>query len=130
MQKDISTRHDIDQLIALFYKKLLEDTMLQYIFRETVLEHLQIHLHTVADFWDSILLDANNYRGNVTEKHIALDRKFPLSEDLFNRWLELWKESINELFEGEKAEIAKTRAQSMADIMLYKIKYLHNNPPS
>ncbi|MBK9329516.1 MAG: group III truncated hemoglobin [Sphingobacteriales bacterium] len=127
MKPDISARQDIDTLVKLFYDKLLQDELLRTIFQQTVLSHLEPHLTVIANFWDSILLDAAVYRGNVTEKHIALDERFPLKEQEFNRWLFLWKETVDELFEGEKAEMAKFRAQSIADIMQYKIDYLNKN---
>ena len=124
MKQDISTKNDIDQLVHIFYVKLLNDDMLKHIFQQTILPHLEKHLATIADFWDSILLDADIYRGNVTEKHIELDKKFHLSKTEFDRWLFHWKQTIDELFEGEKADMAKFRAQSIADIMQYKIDFL------
>lgn len=127
MKTDISSRNDIDVLVKTFYNKLLEDDLLQHIFRQTILPYLEAHLKTIADFWDSILLDADIYRGNVTEKHISLDKKFTLSKNEFDRWLLLWKQTIDELLTGEKAEMAKFRAQSIADIMQYKIEFLRNN---
>ncbi len=130
MKNDISTRRDIDILVKTFYDKLLQDDLLQTIFRQTVLQDLENHLKTIADFWDSILLDANNYRGNVTEKHFSVDKQFPLDQPEFNQWLFLWKQTIDELFEGEKAEMAKFRAQSIADIMLYKLDFIHKNSKS
>lgn len=125
MKQDISTRNDIDKLVKHFYDKLLSDSILQQIFINTVLSDLDKHLTKIADFWDSILLDADIYRGNVTEVHINLDKKFRLNEIEFNQWLFHWKNSVDELFEGEKAELAKFRAQSIADIMQYKLQYLH-----
>ena len=65
MKSDITSRRDIETLVKLFYDKLLQDVAVKNIFEETVLQHLESHLKTIADFWDSILLDADNYRGNV-----------------------------------------------------------------
>ena len=127
MKQDITTRQDIDTLVKLFYDKLLQDEILQTIFQETVLSHLEKHLTVIASFWDSILLDADVYRGNVTEKHISLDKQFPLHEKEFNRWLFLWKQTVDELYAGKKAEMAKFRAQSIADIMRYKIDFINKN---
>lgn len=124
---DIASRKDVDLLVKNFYDKLLQDDLLKHIFEQTILDHLEKHLETIADFWDSILLDADIYRGNVTEKHIALDQKFRLSKTEFDRWLFHWKQTTDELFEGEKAEMAKFRAQSIADIMQYKIDFLRKS---
>ncbi len=127
MKQDITTREDIDILVKLFYDKLLSDIHLQNIFQQTVLIHLEVHLKTIADFWDSILLDADIYRGNVTEKHIALNKRFPFTKNEFEQWLYLWEKTVDELFYGEMAEKAKFRAKSIADIMSYKMDYINTN---
>jgi len=40
----------------------------------------------------------------------------------------LFKATINELFQGDKAEEAKERADEMGVMFLSKIKYLRDNP--
>lgn len=125
MKQDISTRNDVDILVKVFYDKLLEDDLLKPIFIKLVLENLESHLTTIADFWDSILLDANIYRGNVTEKHFEVDKQFPLSKKEFDKWLQHWNATVDELFEGEKALMAKQRALSIADIMQYKLEFIN-----
>lgn len=127
MKHDITAREDINTLVKQFYNKLLQDDLLKTIFEKTVLSHLDEHLKTIADFWDSILLDADNYRGNVTEKHFEVDKQFKLSKIEFDRWLFHWKATIDELFTGEKAEMAKFRAQSIADIMQYKLEFINKS---
>lgn len=124
MKPDITSRNDIEILVAYFYGKLLSDEVLQNIFQNTVMEHLRKHLGTIADFWDSILLDSNVYRGNVTEAHYQVDKQFPMNKTEFEHWLLHWKSSVDELYEGEKAEMAKYRAQTIADIMQYKLDYV------
>ena len=124
MKPDITTRKDIDLIVKSFYDKLFEDNLLQELFQKTVLQHLEAHLKLVADFWDSILLDADNYKGNVIEKHFNLDKQYPLNKAEFDRWLLHWTSAINELYAGEKADLAKYRANSIADIMQYKLEYI------
>ena len=127
MKSDITSRRDIETLVKLFYDKLLQDVAVKNIFEVTFLQHLESHLKTIADFWDSILLDADNYRGNVTEKHFDLDKRFTLTPDIFKHWLLHWNASVDELFGGERATMAKTRAQSIADIMQYKLDFIRKN---
>lgn len=127
MKQDIQTRADIDLLVKTFYDKLLQDDLLKPIFIKMVLPNLDEHLATIANFWDSILLDANNYRGNVTEKHFEVDKQFPLRSQEFEKWLFYWSQTIDELFTGDKAEHAKFRAKSIADIMAFKLDYINKN---
>ncbi|MCB0508938.1 MAG: group III truncated hemoglobin [Chitinophagales bacterium] len=122
--RDIETKEDIDELVKLFYDKLFEDDLLKEIFENTVRDHLDKHIDLVSQFWDSILLDIFEYKNNVIEKHISADRLFTLKKREFDRWLLLWKASVDELFKGEKAELAKSRAASIADLMLYKLEFI------
>ncbi len=121
MLKDIQTREDMHSAVTLFYDKLFADEFLKPIFERTVKNNLEHHLNVVADFWASMILDANVYRGNPMVKHIELNEKFKLTKTEFDQWILLWKQSIDALFEGEIAMQTKARAQSIADVMLYKI---------
>ena len=53
--------------------------------------------------------------------HFALHDKSPFEKKHFDEWLKLWNESLDELYEGEHAETARTRAESIAGIMAYKM---------
>ena len=48
-------------------------------------------------------------------------QKEALKKQHFDRWLLLFNETVNKLFVGNKAELAKTRALSIATIMQVKI---------
>jgi len=44
----------------------------------------------------------------------------PLSEAHYERWLQLWGQTIDLLFAGEKAEEAKKRAGMMMQLIRFK----------
>jgi len=121
MKKLIETREDIELLVDQFYSRVLKDPMLQPIFIEVAGIQLEEHLPILYDFWESLLLQTNNYRRNTMAKHLELNRKFPLTKAHFDRWLGLLNETIDELFEGQKAELAKVRALSIATMMQIKM---------
>lgn len=125
MKPDIRTRKDIEQVITRFYELSFEDERLGSIFKEISPLHLESHIPLVTDFWEGILLDGNNYRGNVTEKHFSVNSLTKLIKPDFDRWFSNWEKAVNDLFEGEKAEMAKFRARSIADIMQYKMDYIN-----
>jgi hemoglobin len=64
------------------------------------------------------LLDEPGYTTNVVEKHLNM----PLEPIHFQRWLALFNETIDELFEGEKVELAKQRAAVIAWTIESKVK--------
>ncbi len=127
MKHDIQTRDDLSVLVKTFYEKLFADELLQTIFIDVAKVKLEEHLPILVDFWDSILLDGDSYRRNQMEKHTELNKKFRLERQHFDQWIFLWNQTIDELFAGERAEHAKFRAKSIADIMSYKIDYLNSN---
>ena len=130
MKNDITSRNDIEQIIVRFYELSFLDERLGKIFKEISPLHLETHIPLVTDFWEGILLDGDQYRGNVTEKHFNVNKLTTLTKTDFDNWYSYWEKAVNELFEGEKAEMAKFRARSIADIMSYKMDYINQKPAS
>ncbi|MEM8907941.1 MAG: group III truncated hemoglobin [Bacteroidota bacterium] len=127
MKRDIQGREDIEQLIKTFYTKLLEDRLLSPIFLEVAQIQLSDHLPLLYDFWESLLFQAGKYQGNAMKVHLDLHQKQRLKSIHFDRWLALFNTTTDELFEGDKAEMAKTRALSIAQIIKMKIDYFEKS---
>ncbi|WP_343605435.1 group III truncated hemoglobin [Fluviicola sp.] len=113
--KQIESKKDIELLIETFYGKLLKDETVSHFFVHLNLEE---HLPRVVQFWAFILLDEAGYSANMMVKHASLD----LDEASFDRWLKLFHETVDQFFEGEKAELAKQRSTLVAWTM--KTKFL------
>ena len=126
MKKDISKREDLLLLVTEFYKKLLADDSISYLFTEVAKIDLDHHLPVLVDFWDSILFNSNTYQKNAMQPHLVLHQKSPLQKHHFDTWLNYFKQTVDELFEGEKAFIAKERATSIATVMHIKTIQLNN----
>lgn len=119
--KDIQTREDLHLLMTEFYKKLLADDKINFIFTEISKVDLEIHLHELVDFWEQLLFDTGNYRKNVLQIHQDVNRKIKLSEEHFTIWLHYFNTTIDENFAGQVAEKMKTRALSIATVMKIKM---------
>ena len=104
-----------------FYSKVLKDDLIGFIFTEIAQISLEKHMPVMYDFWESTLLNASVYTGNPMQIHLSLDDKVLLTKDHFDRWLKLFKETVDQHFKGEKAELAKTRALSIATVMQIKL---------
>ena len=114
-KKDIGNRSDIGKLVSVFYRALLNDSLLAPSFAGMDIEK---HLPVIVNFWAAILLDEGGYTGNAFEKHLRLE----LSEKHFEKWLGHFDATVDELFVGEKAELAKQRAHSLGFIFQHKLK--------
>ena len=125
MKKDIKTREDIELLVTTFYDKVKPDPVIGHIFTSVFKVNWDKHLPLMFDFWENALFYTGAYLGNPMESHRRLHSIFPLSEEHFNRWIVLFTETVDQLFEGEKALLAKQRALSIATVM--KIKILNSS---
>ncbi|MDG1777005.1 MAG: group III truncated hemoglobin [Crocinitomicaceae bacterium] len=74
------------------------------------------HLSKLTDFWETNLFGTIKFKGNPSAKHIRVDSnlKHTIEQTHFDHWLALWDETVNELYEGELAEKAKSSAHRMA----------------
>jgi hemoglobin len=111
---DILNRDAVKLLVDKFYEKVKDDPFLCPVFSHVDWPH---HLPTMYNFWSSILLGDQTYQGNPLQKHLPLS----VTAEHFTQWLALFHLTVNENFEGEKAEEAKLRAQSIASLFQYKM---------
>ena len=126
MKKDITNREDLFLLMETFYKKLLADNSISYLFTDIAKIDLTHHLLILVDFWDNILFQSNTYQKNVMQPHMALHQKSPLQKNHFETWLNYFNETTDDLFEGEIAFLAKERAKSIATVMQIKTIQLNS----
>ena len=123
-KKDIENRDDLLLLMQQFYKKLLADDSINYLFTDIAKVNLDHHFPVLVDFWDSVLFQSNTYHKNAMQPHMALHQKSPLTKHHFETWLHYFKETVDELFAGDNAFIIKERATSIATVMQIKTTQL------
>lgn len=119
-KKDIETRADIDDLLNRFYARALRDETIGYVFETAGLD-LERHLPIIGDFWETLLFGTNSYQKhgrNPLQIHGALNQKTALLPAHFRRWLEIFRQTVDESFSGERAEFAKSRAEAIGNRML------------
>ncbi|WP_207536263.1 group III truncated hemoglobin [Desertivirga arenae] len=121
MKADIKTREDIETLVNAFYEKVQKDELIGFIFNEVAKVNWEAHLPKMYEFFETIILGQKGFKGNPMEVHFHLNKQTPLQNEHFDRWKSLFFLTIDENFKGTKAEEAKQKATSIADLMYYKI---------
>jgi len=121
MKKDIENREDIRLLINYFYQKVTADPLIGFIFTDVAKVNWEKHLPVMYDFWENSLFYTGGYTGNPLQLHQRLNRVCPLRPAHFERWLELFNETVDELHAGEKSELAKQRAYSISTVIRLKL---------
>jgi len=118
IKEDIKSRQDLALLVRSFYKKVRNDALLGPIFKEIITDW-ETHFEHLTDFWETNLFFRKTYQGNPIRSHIDTDQKMKgaINELHFGVWLNLWFQTIDALFEGEVAQIAKNRARNMGSYL-------------
>jgi len=119
---DIETRDDIELLMREFYKKVMNDEKIGFIFTNVALLDLKHHLPIITDFWENVLFDTGKYTRNAMIPHFKLNEQVNFQPQHFERWLFHFNETVKETFYGKVAELACTRAKSIAAIMQIKLQ--------
>ena len=118
---DIQNQEDLFQLVDEFYKRLLNDNAISYIFTDVVKIKLEEHLPILVTFWSQAILGTGGYTNNLTQIHLDVNTKEYLSPELFKIWLNHFYNSVDENFKGEKSEQIKTQALNIATVLQIKI---------
>jgi len=114
MKFDIDSREDVKALVDWFYDKVRRDQLLAPVFAHVDWDK---HLPLMCNFWSSLLLGDQSYVGSPFEKHIPLK----IQTEHFEKWLELFIETIDGNFVGEKADEAKGRAENISRLFQFKL---------
>ncbi len=69
--RDIETRDDIELLMQAFYKKVMKDEMIGFIFTDVAQLDLAHHLPIITDFWENVLFNSGIYNRNAMLPHFA-----------------------------------------------------------
>lgn len=120
--KKLESREDIEFLVNTFYDKIIKDEMIGFFFKEVVNVDWERHLPTMYSFWESILFGQMSYKGNPMQKHFPINQMQAMEKKHFERWLLLWKTTIEENFSGENASMAITKSENIANLMAYKME--------
>jgi hemoglobin len=115
--KTIENIADIRVFVDEFYEKVQRDSLLGPVFAEKISDW-QPHLDKMYAFWNAALFGIPGFRGNPFAKHAPLQ----IGAEHFDRWLELFNETIDAHFEGEVAGDAKNRAVLMAGMFLSRLQ--------
>jgi hemoglobin len=105
-----------DQIRAVvdeFYRRARRDERLGPVF-EAHVGAWDVHLARMTDFWSAALLRTGRYSGRPVERHREIDG---LSAGHFDRWVELFEDTVRDLCLPREAEAFLVRARRMREGM-------------
>jgi hemoglobin len=113
LRHDISDRADVELLVVAFYRDAAMDDVLGPVFRAARVDW-SVHIPKLVDFWAWQLFGERGYEGNPLRAHEPSHARTPFRPEHYERWIDLFTETVDAHFEGPIAETAKARALRMA----------------
>ena len=124
--KDILDQKDLYYFVDEFYKKLLADERINFIFTDIVKIKIEEHLPILVTFWSQMIFGTGGYTNNLTDIHLKIDTLHHLTPILFDIWLDHFIETIDSNFVGKNTNEMKLQAKNLSVIM--QIKISQQNP--
>lgn len=123
---DIQTQNDLYLLVAAFYKKLLADRRINYIFTDVVKIKIEEHLPILVTFWSQMIVGTGGYTNNLTDIHLKVDQLAHLTPEMFDIWISHFNSTVNNYYFGINATEIKKQAKNLSVIL--QIKISQQNP--
>jgi hemoglobin len=120
MKKDLLNKKDIKKLVHSFFEKAKQDKILEHFFNNVNFNEKK-HILTMCKFWENALFYSGNYVGNPMQTHMDINSKSALNTNHFSKWIQLFNETVDELFEGENAETIKQKAFNVSTILQIRL---------
>ena len=127
MKEDLKNREDVNKLVLRFYTKVRKNDEIGYFFDN--IKNWDEHFERLTDFWETNLFYTGSFNGNPVIAHTKVDQDHnnSIKEYHFGIWMNLWFQTIDELFEGKMAQRLKDNARKMSTHLFLRI---YQNRPS
>jgi hemoglobin len=120
--RDLDSEAEIVEMVTRQYVDVGQDDLLQpYFDFGPGFMDWQAHIRTVADYWCHVLLYAPGYEIDTIGNHLRLHEDVPFTPDLFDRWLQIFEDTVDGGWVGPTATTAKKRATGMAWAMAQRL---------
>jgi hemoglobin len=102
------SEHDIAHLVPAFYARVRQDPLLGPIFDGAI------------DDW-SVMLSSGRYEGQPMVAHIRHEES--LTAGAFDRWLDLWRQTTDDLLEPAAAAALQEKADRIAESLQLGVRF-------
>lgn len=103
-------------MVRRFYADVAQDELLGPMFNEVARVDWAEHLPKLTAFWCRALLSMPGYEGNPYRAHLDVHAQRPFTAAHFQRWLDLFHETLDGGWAGPKVAQAKALARKVAAV--------------
>ncbi|QHB70922.1 group III truncated hemoglobin [Stenotrophomonas sp. 364] len=117
---DLCSEQEVTRLVHDFYARVRDEPRLAPVFTARV-HDWDAHLAQLVDFWSAMLRGTRRFSGTPMPKHMAMDE---LDRDLFDRWLQLFRQTTAECANPPMQRLADDVATRIADTFWRRFQML------
>lgn len=117
---DLCSEQEVTRLVHHFYARVRDEPRLAPVFTARV-HDWDAHLAQLVDFWSAMLRGTRRFNGAPMPKHMAMDE---LDRDLFDRWLQLFRQTTAECANPPMQRLADDVATRIADTFWRRFQML------
>ena len=107
-------------LVELFYARVRRDPLIGPVFNRAIHDWPE-HLDRLQAFWSSVMLTSGRYKGRPLPAHIR--HSDAITARSFDRWLELWGQTTDELMPAVAAAALQEKAARIAESLSLGIDF-------
>jgi hemoglobin len=112
LSQPLTTEAEIENVVRTFYTRVRADKALGPIFERVIGDNWEPHLQKMFAFWSSVMLLSGRYKGQPMIAHMRLKT---VQRPHFERWLELFRQTTDEICSTETADAFMERAGRIAE---------------
>ena len=110
----------LQRLVDRFYERVRSDSLIGPVFDAAIGDWPE-HLEKLQAFWSSVMLTSGRYKGQPLPAHVRHGAR--INGESFDRWLALWKQTTEEMFEPALAARFQEKAARIADSLQLGIRF-------
>ena len=119
--RDLDSRIAIHGLVVAFYREVALDDLLGPVFGQVAEVDWSVHIPKLVDYWCRVVLREPCYDGYILAPHQRIHDLEPLRPEMFDRWVRLFADVVDEHWHGSMADAAKAHAAAMAATLARRI---------
>lgn len=118
------TEENIKIFVITFYTKIMKNEIVGPFFIEILGDDMenkkwQEHIEVLCEFWASVTLGQRSYRGSPFAPHARMQG---LKRETFEKWIEIFFETLDEMYEAETSLIFKKSGSIMAQNFMRNLR--------
>ncbi len=113
---DLDSPEKVAEMVRRFYQDVAQDDLLGPMFNDVAQVDWSEHLPKLTGFWCRALFGIEGYVGNPFRAHALVHAQRAFTTAHFERWLELFTDTVELGWEGPVAEQALALANNVARV--------------